>query len=191
MLNTPIGMRYPEDGEYQMVCCGANRLAAHLISRLRSEEKKIAHEGVILKPIKEENAFQALPLKSQLITLSETISKFLSAAEQYPMDRLANGALEAVYSCLFHEVRMEVGKALVRRGVRQIVHNAWEYWYDGKGPPITANTDDLNLWISVIDKLATRSVYDANYAKAFDAGQIAEVNDLKLQSSCHYLETLA
>lgn len=195
MLNTPTGMRWPEETESTMLVCGGFRLGRYIAEQIRSEEKKMDHEGVIFKAVREDSPFHALNAKAKLVLLHSTFSSFLDPYAQNPMTQFWNATLECVYSCLLYEVKKEIelsqrGIAPIRRNIRHNIYYAWETWFHGTEPVLNANSTSLDDWIRVLDKLAARTVYDLNFAKQFEPGYLPDITDQLVTSAQIYLEGL-
>lgn len=200
MLNTPTGLRWPEDGENTMLVCGGFRLGRYITEQIRSEEKKVDHEGVIFKAVREDSPFHALNARAKLVLLHSTFSTFLDPYAQNPMTQFWNATLECVYSCLLYEVKKEIEQTqhginaarinATRSNVRHNIYYAWEAWFHGTEPVLNANSTVLDDWIRALDKLAARTVYDLNFAKQFEPGYLPDITDQLVTSAQIYLEGL-
>jgi hypothetical protein len=192
MLNTPAGSRFPEDSERQMISFGTRKLAEYILKRLRCEERKVPHEGVIIRAVKEDSPFHSLNAQSQLLLLEAVIRQFFSVNTQAAMTQFYNCALEAIYSCIFYEVQREIieAKRPSSRTARKDVYYAWEYWFDGNGKPLDMTNNNIDEWCSTIDKLAAKTVFDRNYAKQFEVGVVPDATEVSVQSAINFLENL-
>jgi hypothetical protein len=188
MFNTPLGMRPPFDSEKLIIQVGGYKLFKHI-----SSSKK--DKGVILTPVKESSAFHGLNAPSQIFLLHQTLSMYLDTVANYAMSQFNNSALECVYSCLLNEVCLEIttGKKIE---IRQYIHYAMmEFESRDVARKISPSHTVLKDWISIIDNLAAKSVYEQNFAKAFDTGYLPELDpeldQLAVASAENYLEQFA
>jgi len=168
MLNTPDGMRSPEDYEHVLLCYGSAQLAGYLLARIRAEERGIADTGLVIKSVSDNSPFHVLNSKDQLASLFKTTQIFFDKQGQFANNQLMNAALEGVYSCIFYEVKKEISRGhVIRRTnhVRSYIYYAWEGYFAGSGGVLKIDSSNLDDWLCAIDKLAAHVVFDREFAK--------------------------
>lgn len=186
MFNTPLGNRPPFDSEKLMIQLGGYKLFMHISSSSKKDDK-----GVILTPVKESSAFHGLNAQSQTYLLYQTLSMYFDPVSNYTMTQFHNSALECVYSCILDEVRREI-TAGRRSDVRQYIHYAMmEFESRDVARKMPPSHNVLKDWINIIDALAAKSVYEQNFAKAFEVGYLPELDQKAIASAENYLEQTA
>jgi hypothetical protein len=186
MFNTPLGIRPPYESEKLMIQLGGYKLFTHISSSSKKDDR-----GIILTPVKESSAFHGLNAPSQIFLLHQTLSMYLDPVSNYVMSQFNNSALECIYSCLLNEVGLEITTAK-RSDVRQYIHYAMmEFESRDVARKIAPSHNVLKDWISIIDKLAAKSVYEQNFAKAFEVGYLPELDQMAIASAENYLEQTA
>lgn len=185
MFNTPLGNRPPFESEKAMIQLGAYKLYKHIALSSRKDDK-----GIILTPVKESSAFHGLNSQSQIFLLHHTLSMYFDNSN-YVITQFNNSALECVYSCLLNEVRLEIAAAK-KSDVRQYIHYAMmEFESKEVARKIPARHNVLKDWINIVDNLASKSVYEQNFAKAFEVGYLPEFDQTAITSAENYFESIA
>lgn len=184
MFNTPLGNRPPFESEKLMIQLGAYKLYKHILSSSKKDDK-----GVILTPVKESSAFHGLNAPSQIFLLHQTLSMYLDPISNYTISQFNNSALECIYSCLLNEVSIEIAGGK-RSDIRQYIHYAMAE-FESRDRKIIPSHNVLKDWINIIDNLAAKSVYEQNFAKAFEVGYLPELDQRAIASAENYLEQIA